>query len=268
VAKLATACRLGQTALTRGVRVRVGYRVGQHGQLRQRHVAILGLLGAVRPTLRLTPSRGNRKHAMRAYPDLLACGITAMRFSFHVSGALKEIDSFWAARGLDRSRERLLFAGYSRGGQPHTVYLRWERSHEGCSDVYLGLDARPPSQVWPNRSTKAYRLRIMDLRDFIKKIRAMEVPYGVRARYTYPMVKDVEPILRLPHTRPTSISFDLLDEKQRSVMNVTYKRRYGRWVAIVEPLRGFPFPEGDNFFQLPYEMGCSLGKSIRKEPLP
>jgi hypothetical protein len=196
--------------------------------------------------------------------------MSAMRLSFHVSGGLEQIDSFWEARGLDRSRERLLFAPYSRGSQPHTVYLQWSRSHEGCSDVLLGIDARRASQVWPHRSEGTYRLRLVDLRAFIERIREMELPWGIRARYSYPSTKDLNSIIRLPlpHTRPTSVAFDLLDEEQRPVMNVTYKRWKRKWFVVVALIKAFPFPEGDNFFQVPYETGCLLGTTITKELLP
>lgn len=207
---------------------------------------------------------------MLSYPDLLACSMNAMRLSFHVSGGLEDIDSFWEERGLDRSRERLLFAPYTRGGQAHTVYLQWARTHEGCCDVILGLDARRSSQVWPLRPEKTYRLRLLDLGAFIEKVREMKLPWGIRARYSYPSNKDLRSIMRLPlpHTRTISVAFELLDEQQRPEMNVTYKRWKREWFVIVQLLKAIPFPEGDNFFRAPYETGCLLGKSLTKELLP
>ncbi len=205
---------------------------------------------------------------MSSYPDLGACDILSMKFSLHVSGGLEEIDAFWAARGLDRGRERLLFAGYTRGGRKHTVYLQWSRSHEGCSDVSMGVESRPPSAVWPHRPLPRYRLRPSDFRDFIGLIREMEVPWGIRARYTYPS-KPAAPI-KLPalgNTRLASIAFEVMDETSKPALRVTRERHGEEWWAIVEPTKRFPFPEGDDFFSVSYATGCSLAAVIREEPL-
>jgi hypothetical protein len=98
----------------------------------------------------------------------------------------------------------------------------------------------------------------------------MELPWGIRARYSYPSTKDLQSIVRLPvpHTRPTSVAFDLLDEKQRPVMNVTYRRSKREWFVVVALIKALPFPDGDDFFQVPYETGCLLGKTITRELLP
>lgn len=187
-----------------------------------------------------------------------------MQFYFHVAGGLEDIDAFWETRGLDRSRERLLFSGYSRQGRPHTIFLQWSRSHEECSDVYVGIDARRPAAVWPGRKAKDYRLREDDFRAFIEMVRQMTVPWGIRARYAYPWEgKGLASALRRPHVRLTSISFDVLDEKQDPAVSVTYEDGGDNWLAIVEPAMRFPFPETDNFFLLPYQMGCSLAAVIR-----
>jgi hypothetical protein len=199
------------------------------------------------------------------YPDLNACGIHYMHFSFHVAGGLVEIDAFWEARGLDRTRERLLFAGYSRHGKPHTVYLQWARSHEGCSDVYLGVDARKPSKVWPHRPIKAYRLGAKDFQDFVNLTRKMDVPFGIRARYAYPWDKEMESVPRPPHARLKNISFDILDEEQRPAVNLTYERQDSGWIALVEPMERFPLPNDKSFFSEPYNLGCLLAKTIRQE---
>lgn len=188
-----------------------------------------------------------------------------MHFSFHVGGGLESIDAFWEERGLDRSRERLLFASYSRQGQRHTAYLQWARSHEGCSDVFLGVEARKPSKVWPYRPLKAYKLRDRDFRDFIRFVRELDVPFGIRARYAYPWDKEMGSVPRPPHARLKSISFDILDEEQHPAVNLTYERQETGWIAIVEPVERFPFPEDKNFFLQPYELGCLLAKTIRQE---
>jgi len=204
---------------------------------------------------------------MASYPDLTACGIRYMHFSFHAAGGLEEIDAFWEKRGLNRSRERLLFTGYSRQGRRHTAYLQWARSHDGCSDVYLGLDARKPSLVWPHRPQKLYQLRNRDFRDFITLIRELDVSLGIRARYAYPWGKDMESVPRPPRARIRSISFDILDDEKNPAVNLTYERQdEGGWIAVVEPIDRFPFPEDKNFFLQPYELGCSLAKAIRQEP--
>ncbi|HZF07703.1 MAG TPA: hypothetical protein VFE33_02835 [Thermoanaerobaculia bacterium] len=96
-------------------------------------------------------------------------------------------------------------------------------------------------------------------------MRAMEVPGGIRARYAYPWDKGLASLVQLPHARPVRLSFDVLDEKQKPVMNVTYERGKKDWLAIVEPLTHYPFPESDDFFDFPYELGCLLAKSIRQE---
>jgi hypothetical protein len=205
---------------------------------------------------------------MSSYPDLAACGMSHVQLYFHVAGGLEVIDAFWERHGLDPTRERLLFSGYSRQGRPHTIFLQWSRSHEGCSDVYVGIDARRPSAVWPGRRAKDYRLREVDFHAFIEMIRQMPVPWGIRARYAYPWGgRGLASALRRPHVRLTSISFDVLDEKQSPALSVTYEEGDDTWLTIVEPAVRFPFPEADNFFLLPYQTGCSLAEVIREEPL-
>src|SRR6185295_397994 len=147
-----------------------------------------------------------------------------MHFSLHVSGALRTINAFWEERGHDPNTEGLLFAGYSRKGKPHTVWLQWRRSHDDCCDVFLGLEARRPSEVCPKRSGDRYRLRETDLLDFINMIRRDVT--GVQARYAFPWDKNLEGLIRLPgRARPTSLTLEVYDEKQQRVMDVTYERQ-------------------------------------------
>lgn len=203
---------------------------------------------------------------MSDYPDLLACGMTFMQFKFHVSDGLASLDAFWVAHGYERSNEPLMFAGYSREGRDHTIYVQWLRSHENCANVYIGIDARRPSQVWPNRNTKAHRLRQRDFRSFIDHVSQMDIHAGIRARYGYTSEDGLNDIVRLPNVRTVSLTLELLDEKQKPAMYVTYEKRKVGWVVIVEPRDSFPFPEGKNFFQQPYELGCSLAPSFVRNP--
>lgn len=189
-----------------------------------------------------------------------------MEFTFHVTSGQELLDDFWEARGLDRSKERLLFAGYSQGEQAHTVYLRWTRSHTDCTDVFFGVDARPPSEVLPKRKSKEHRLRVRDLRDFVAYVRTLDIYNGVRARYGYPWERGFDNLFRLPRTRPLSLTFEVLDEdKGKRMMKITYQKEKRGWIAIVEPSGFYPLPEGKNFFRQPYDLGCSLGKSFRQE---
>ncbi|HEX4966191.1 MAG TPA: hypothetical protein VF173_35610 [Thermoanaerobaculia bacterium] len=208
---------------------------------------------------------------MTSYPDLTACNISSMEFSFHVSAGLEQIDAFWEDRGLDRSRERLLFAGYTRQGNPHTAYLQWARSHEGCSDVYLGLDARAPSTVWPGRPSKSYKLREHDFRAFVAMVRKLNVHLGIRARYAYSSDALGKALGSIPHLAPsiriTSVTFEVLDGAGNPAANVAHERRNDQWLVIVEPIARFPFPESEEFFSTPYETGCILARVVRQEKL-
>lgn len=202
---------------------------------------------------------------MSRYPDLVSCGIRFIHLSFHVGGGLEAIDAFWEQRGHDRSRERLLFAGYSRKGRPHTAYVRWARSHEGCCDVSIGLEDRRPASVWPHRPAKAYRLREIDFDEFIRFVRNLDVPWGgIRAHFAYPWEKDsIMPFKAGAPLELTSFSYDILDEEGQVVMHVKHKKRRAKdWLTIVEPARRFPFPEGDNFFDQPHATACSLAQSL------
>ena|GEM_PF-3676109 len=213
------------------------------------------------------PYSQKKQPTMRSYPDLVSCGIRAMHFNFHVSGGLEEIDAFWEERGLDRSKERLLFAGYSRNGHPHTVYLNWARSHDECCDVYLGIEARRPSRVWPGRVLKAHRLRESDLREFLKFIRQKDVPWGIHARYIYPSPGPAIPARPPSNTRLRSLSFEVLEE-ERTAAILTFGRQGEQWFMIVEPTTRFPFPKGNNFFREPFETGCALSPPASTEQTP
>lgn len=205
---------------------------------------------------------------MPLYPDLSACGIKFMHLSFHVSGGLERIDTFWEERGLDRSKERLLFAGYTRGKKPHTVYVKWARSHEGCSDVSIGLEARPPSHVFPRRPRGSHRLRETDLRDFIDLVRGLGIAYGgMRVHYGYPWRKSLESMLRLPRRlRPRRLTLDvLLDDTKPPVLSATYEKRGDDHLLIIEPAGRLPFPEDANIFAQPYQTACLLAESLKPE---
>jgi len=185
-----------------------------------------------------------------------------MEFQFHVSDGLAAVDAFWEARGLTRSREPLVFAGYSRGGHRHTIYLQWLRAHDSCVNVYVGMDARPPAEVWPRRSAKEHRLLARDFNDFIAHVRTLTIHGGVRVRYGYPWEKALPNIVTLPRARPVSLSVEVLDEKDTPAIKMTYERRQRGWVVIVEPLSNYPFPEDADVLRLPYNLGCSLAKSF------
>lgn len=209
---------------------------------------------------------------MPLYPDLNACGIAYMQLSFHVGGGLEAIDAFWEQRGHKRGfAERLLFASYTRSGKPHTVWLQWTRSHVTCADVYLGLEARRPANVWPRRPLKTYRLREADLRKFFALIQTEKVPQGMLARYAYPWDKSLDAMLHLPpNTRATSLSMDVLDENRQPAMNLTYERRGKEWLAVVVPVGRYRFdaePVTDDFFKDPYDVACILGESLRQKRL-
>ena len=208
---------------------------------------------------------------MSLYPDLVACGISFMHFSFHVSGGVKEIDGFWKARGFERSLGRLLVAGYSRKGRTHTVWLRWARSHATCCDVLMGLEARRPASVYPRLPVDKHRLRESDFRDFLGLFKRKQVPQGVIARYAFPWDKSLDPMIHLPpRVKPRSLSLDVFDEKERRVMNVTYERSGAGWLAIVVPAGHLQFldePISDSFFKVPYDTACLLATSLIQERL-
>jgi hypothetical protein len=185
-----------------------------------------------------------------------------MEFQFHVSDGLAAVDAFWEARGLARSREPLLFAGYSRGTHRHTIYLHWAREHDSCVNVYVGIDARTPADVWPRRSAKEHRLLVRDFRNFIAHVRALPIHGGVRVRYGYPWDEAPPGIVTLPHARVVSLSVEVLDEKEKPAIKVAYEKRRLGWAIIVEPLSSYPFPEGADVLQPPYALGCSLGESF------
>lgn len=206
----------------------------------------------------LETSHPENEPTMSKYPDLASSGIRAMQFSFHVTRGLEAIEAFWEERGLDRSKERLLLAGYTRNGHPHTVYLNWARSHERCCDVNIGIEARRPSQVWPGRQGKSYRLNEEHFRKFIDFVIEQEVPWGIRARYTYPSPGPIIPARtkESPNFRLKSLSLEVIEDG-RAAAQLTYDRQGMQWFAIVEPTAGYPFPKGD-FFQEPLEMGRTL----------
>lgn len=203
---------------------------------------------------------------MPGYPDLLPCSLRFMELSFHVSDGLSSLQAFWEARGLPSSKEPLMFAGYSRAGHRHTVFVLWHRSHDNCADVYIGLDARPPSQVFRHRNAQEHKLRLSHFREFISYVRTLDIHAGIRARYGYPSEEGVKGVINLPNLRPLSASYEILDEKRAPAMNVTYERRKFGWRVIVEPRGRYPFPEGRNFFKQPYELGCSLATSFVRSP--
>jgi len=201
---------------------------------------------------------------MPPYPDLTSCGIHSMRFSFHVSGGLEDIDEFWEKRGLDRSKERLLFKGYSRSDTAHTVYLGWTRSHDTCCDVFLGIEARQTAQVWPRRSLKVHRLRDKDFREFIAFVRQKEVPLGIRARYTYPSPGPLAVRRTSPRVLLKSMSVEVRDA-ERKALTLTFERYADQWFITLEPAGRFPFPDSSDFFAAPFETGCGLASSIITE---
>lgn len=219
---------------------------------------------------------------MPLYPDLTACGISFMHFAFHVGSGLAEIDAFWRQRGVDEkdAQNRVLFASYTRARQPHTVWIQWVRSHDECCDVFLGLEARRPSEVWPKLPNTGSRLREKDLREFLNLLRSLEVHLGVRSRYGFPWEKSLDSILPLPpHIRPASLVLDVFgpeggtsgNRAQKRVMTVTYQRFGKSWLSIVEPEGRFQIGDTevtDQFFKVPYETACLLAKSInRLEPI-
>jgi hypothetical protein len=207
---------------------------------------------------------------MPLYPDLAVRGIEFMRFSLHVSGGLEKIDNFWEQHGLARTRERLLFAGYTRRGQPHTVWLQWARSHEGCCDVYFGLDCHAPSHLWPKHLPQGARLREADFRAFIIFLGTTDVAYGgVKARYGYLWNKNLDAVLRLaPHVRPRILSLDVLDEKNQLVMNVSYEKKGDDWLAIIAPAGRFEFiADPAKLFKTPYETAGLLATSLSQQQL-
>jgi len=208
---------------------------------------------------------------MPLFPDLNACGIAFMQFSMHAAGGWKEIDDFWAQHGLEEGDERLLFSGYTRNGKPHTVWIRWDRSHRRCCDVWIGLEADLPSRIWPKRSSVTYRLRQSILKDFLSLLAAKFAPLSVATRYGFRWDKRLDTMLHLPAgVRPKSLSLEVYDEREQRVMNVTYENDGGNWLAIVAPVGRFQIhdaPVTDDFFKAPYNTACLLAKSLRQERL-
>jgi hypothetical protein len=207
---------------------------------------------------------------MSRYPDLAACGIRYIHLTFHIGGGLEPVESFWESRGLDREHERLLFTGYSRNGKPHTAFLSWARSHEGCCDVWLGLEATRPSKVWPKRPADRYRLTASDLDAFIDLVRGLGVEHGgARARYAFNWDKNLQQILHLPpHAQAVNLALNIVDEKEKIVMTVTYQFRSDEWLVIIEPAGrlAFPGPSGDDVFAQPYETARTLAMTMNQEP--
>lgn len=208
---------------------------------------------------------------MALYPDLTACGIHYMHFWFHVTGGYRKIEEFWKKRGLDGSDRALVFAGYSRRGNPHTVSLQWFRTHQGCCDVLLGLDAVKPQKRWPRRKAKEHRLREEDFHAFIDFVRGMKVPNGLLVQYAFPWNGSLESMVKAPpRTRAVSVTLEVVDDTENPLTSITYQKFNEETLAIVEPIGRFRFldePVSEKLFQEPYKLACLLAKSLRKGEL-
>ena len=207
---------------------------------------------------------------MPFYPDLNACGIAFIQFSTHVAGGWEYINAFWAQHGYEEGDERLRFTRYIRKDKPHTAWVRWERSHRECCDVFMGLEADRPSRVWTKRSSVAYRLQENIFKDFLNLL-SKSAPLSVQARYAFPWNKRLDTMIHLPtRVRPKSLTLDVYDERERRVMTVTYEKQGAKWLAIVGPVGRFQIndtPVTDEFFQAPYKTACLLAESLLKERL-
>lgn len=201
---------------------------------------------------------------MSSYPDLDSFGIRYMRLSFHLGGGIETVDSFWESHGLDHSKERLLFSGYMRKGKPHTVSIRWARSHDTCCDVTIGVEVCGPLVAWPRRQQKDHKLREKDLLEFIELAGTMPVETGIHAKYAYPRANGWSPFpLSLPpRARLKRVSLEIFDDKGKRAMTLTHEKVGAEWIAIVEPAQRFPFPTARSFFSEPYEVARSFSKSL------
>jgi hypothetical protein len=204
---------------------------------------------------------------MPLYPDLAACGISFMHFAFHLSGGLADVEAFWQKRKMSTSAHRLLFAAYSRQGMPHTVSLQWARSHEKCCDVFIGFDARRPSEVWPRLPRAGHALREKDLREFLETIAKIDGSGRVQARYGFPWNKGLDAIFPFPvQVRPISITLEVFGVSDKPAMTVTYEKVDGSWIAIVAPTGRFAIkdePVSNTFFKAPYDTACLLAKTFQ-----
>jgi len=209
-----------------------------------------------------------RTNAMPPYPAVYACGVRYIPPSTHHAGGLEEIDAFWEAHGLGRSKELLLFAGYTRKGNPHTIWLQWARSHEACANVWLGLDAARPARVWPQRSDEHYRLHKKPLREFVALLCQRAVPLGVFTEYAFPREEHLDGVIPLPPTvRTRSIAFDVYDDSGQQMMSVTYERHDAEWLTIVMPAGRTSYPEKPDphsLFDVPYKTACLLAQSLQQ----
>lgn len=189
----------------------------------------------------------------------------------HVARGWEEIEAFWRRHGHEEGEERLLFSRYVRASKPHTVWLRWDRSHRECCDVWIGLEAAQPSQIWAKRSIAAYRLRENVFKEFLSLLATEFAPLGVHARYAFPWDKRLDTMLPLPaRVRPKSLALDVYDERDQRVMTVTYERQGDNWLAIVGPVGRFQInktPVTDEFFKAPYDTACLLATSLLQERL-
>lgn len=205
---------------------------------------------------------------MPLYPDLAACGIDYIHLSVHLSGGIGKVDDFWETKGVSRSARRTLFATYTRQGRPHAAWLQWTRSDDSCCDIYVGLEARPPSDIWPDLPRETHRLRERDLREFLEYITKLEDLRRARVRYGFPSSKGLDGLLPpSPTVRATNLTIEVLDEDQKPAMHVTYQRTGDAWSTMIAPtarlaIKGRPVTAA--FFKEPYEAACLLAETFRR----
>jgi hypothetical protein len=193
----------------------------------------------------------------------------SMEFYLHATSGLDTLDGFWERHGLDRSVARLVFLGYKSGGHPHTLSIRWARSHADCSDVYITFEARRPESALqlsraPDRKEwmKSHRITKAAFKDFLELIPQLHLPHKITARYAFPWKSVLDSLVRISDSaiRPTSLSFDLADEKGRVVLKITHHKEGKDWLLIVEPTWRFG---GDaDLIGTVYETGCSFAREL------
>jgi hypothetical protein len=196
-----------------------------------------------------------------------------MRFQFHLSAGLEIMESFWEERGLQRTREPVLFGGYTRGSVRHTAYLEWERSHAKCADVRLGLVADKPKAVFPRMKASEHRLLVKDLRVFFNMLRQLpeRAVSGIAAEYGIPWHHDLQKLFkpRAPDfVRVTKVETEIRSKDNKKIaMRLEYRREHdGSCLAVVKPVGTLELMRLDRFFDAAYRAGCMFAQSVEGSP--
>jgi len=207
------------------------------------------------------------------YPDIAACGMRDMQLHLHTTGGLEQIEDFWQRHDLEPSTARLVFSGYKTTGGQQTVAIRWARSHAACCDIHITFDARPPKVVMrlpdelSEREEVEHRHRLSEdvFQEFVNLLSTMKLPGKITAQYTILWKESLDSLVRATERiRPTSLSFNVVDNKGKTVFRMTHRAEGQSWLLVIEPAWGFKLPKNDPApFAKIYETGCSLVEELR-----